>query len=209
MRVGTLIDKALTLLGDKTGKRWGRTTMYGHAGQAARLIAAMRPDLFPSATVPHTLLAGADQIVPATLEVFQGAATVGGVPIRNTDKQILDDALPEWRAMPAGTTTDCLFDANFPRQFHVYPPATAGNSIVLRGVAAIADPTTDNDELPTNGVSESALIFLMMALAYSENTGTAATQAKAELYESKANQLLGVEKQIRRTSPPKQQAGEA
>lgn len=177
--------------------------MLSHVAVAARDVASKRPDIVAT-TFPVTLAAGVDQVVPDGVDVFLGAVSnESGQAINNADGALMDVALSDWRNdTPTSVVTDCIYRAVAPRQFEVYPPSAGGTSITIRGVPVIA-PADETADIPVPRSAEKPLLYLVLSLAYQENTGTAANRELAIEYERAAMAMLGTEGGVRAAIPPK------
>lgn len=204
--VGDITTNALNLLGDPAAARWTKARLYGYIGPAARQIASIRPDM-AGTQVTATLVAGSKQTVPDTLLMFGGAVSNSdGSVIRNSDAVMMDAGYPDWRTVTqSATIKDCMYRADRPGQFEVYPPAIVSTEIVVSGVAAIADVDGDDDTIPLDQSMETGLLHLTLYYAYMENTGATggANPAIASAHLQQAIQAIGGDAASRLTFPPK------
>jgi hypothetical protein len=69
-----------------------------------------------------------------------------GIPVRRTDRQLLDDTDPTWHtAKPKATIKHYTFDDRAPTIFYCYPPAMDAAKVELL-YAALPDPVSEDGE---------------------------------------------------------------
>lgn len=135
--------------GDRT--RWPNAERIRWANDAMGAILNRKPGALARRVV-HPLAQGTYQAIPndgsLLLDVVRNIAADGttpGVPVRRTDRQLLDDSDPTWHtAKPKGTIKHFTFDDRTPKAFYVYPPAIAGTKVELFH-AALPAVVAEND----------------------------------------------------------------
>lgn len=148
--VQSLLDKAGTIINDRTNIRWDATELLGWLNESYQQIVLLRPD----ANAVTAMLALTDntplQTIPtdgvALLSITRNQA--GGVVMR-ADKKILDEQFPNWYATaPAANILHYIHDKAVPRQFYVYPqPLTATVEVIYSAVPNAHTVTTDTLKL--------------------------------------------------------------
>lgn len=106
--------------------------LLGVVNQVLRRTALLRPDLFAYVD-DLVLVAGSRQNAPAdSIRIIEVLGTTDGTQtINEINRETLALSRPGWQAVTAGTPTDWMRHPVNPNMFMVYPPATAGVSIVL------------------------------------------------------------------------------
>lgn len=126
------------MLNDDDRSRWPADERIRYMNDAMGAIITRRPAAFSTRAV-HELAAGTAQSLPAggvlLLDVVRNLAADGvapGMPIRRTDRQLLDDSDPTWHtAKPKAVIKHFTFDDRVPKEWYCYPPAIAGTKVEL------------------------------------------------------------------------------
>lgn len=150
--VRALLARTDDLLLDAKRVRWSAAERIRWGNEALGAILVRRPAALARRSV-HALQAGSYQTIPAGgalfLDLVRNLGADGvtpGRPVRRTDRQLLDDADPNWhRAKPKAEVKQYTFDERMPTAFYVYPPAIAGAKVELFD-AALPDEVAEDDE---------------------------------------------------------------
>ena len=138
-----------------------------------------------------------------------------GERITKTDLVLLDAVEPNWRK-EAGVAVvkHFMHDLRMPRQFLVYPPASASASVEIEYSAYptdVAAPSGDGKAYTTvsGNISlgdqwSTALLFMVLHYAYTKNVEFGGNAGLSSSYLQRAQQLLGVELQSTSTVAPKE-----
>lgn len=131
----SVIQRAATLLTDKAGDHWPTKDLVVFFNEGQRVIATVRPDT-TAATIPHTLVAGERQVIPATAQAFIEVTRNTGSrkrAVTQADVDDIDAVEPVWRNRPQGAEViHFMHDLAEPRVFDVYPPVKVGTQVQLR-----------------------------------------------------------------------------
>lgn len=198
--VSDVIAKASTVLQDASYVRWPLIELYKWINEAAKSIVVRRPDA-GAATVNFTLVAGTKQALPATtfrlLDITRnmGNGTQPGLPLNQTDRKSLDQALPAWHSStPAAVTTQYTYEPSLdPRVFYTYPPAISGNKLEIVYSAFPAAITDVGDSVAMDGEYEEAMVNYVLYRALSKDSEYANAQM-ATLHYTAFMSSLGMDK---------------
>ena len=183
--------------------RWDDNALRMYAGTVMRHMAEIAPQTFAEVR-EMPLGSGSLQTLPAWAVRFLGGVSrsVDGKSIRNVSPEVMDSVLPGWRDDdPDDEITDCIYDANVPGEFHVYPPALPGTKIRIRAAIKADDPVSLSEPVALNAMNEVALMHGILAMCFAEDTDASDAQLAAQhwgqLYEG-----LGVQRKIDVENPP-------
>lgn len=154
--VSDILKRTDDLLLDEVGDdgdrvRWPNAERIRWANDAMGAILNRKPGALAQRVV-FPLAAGTYQALPANgsmlLDVVRNIGADGvapGLPIRRTDRQLLDDSDPTWHTgKQKGSIKHFTYDDRTPKVFYVYPPAIAGTKVELLQ-AALPAPVAEND----------------------------------------------------------------
>lgn len=154
--VSDILKRTDDLLLDEVGDdgdrvRWPNAERIRWANDAMGAILNRKPGALAQRVV-HALAAGTYQALQANgsmlLDVVRNIGADGvapGLPVRRTDRQLLDDSDPTWhQAKPKVTIKHFTFDDRTPKVFYVYPPAIAGTKVELLHAALPAAVAEDD-----------------------------------------------------------------
>ncbi|HTN66414.1 MAG TPA: DUF6682 family protein [Burkholderiaceae bacterium] len=150
--VRSILTRTDDLLLDAGRIRWSVAERIRWGNEAMGAILIRRPSAFARRSV-HALQAGTYQTLPAGgalfLDLVRNIGPDGvtpGRPVRRTDRQLLDDADPNWHRIKAkAEIKQYTFDDRLPTVFYVYPPAIAGANVELIDAALPADVAEDDE----------------------------------------------------------------
>jgi len=153
--VSDVLVRIDAMLNDEDRSRWPADERIRYMNDALAAIITRRPAAFATRAV-HSLAAGTAQSLPEggvlLLDVVRNLAADGvtpGMPIRRTDRQLLDDTDPTWHtAKPKASIKHYTFDDRAPTVFYCYPPAIGGTKVELLH-AALPDAVIESDEAGT------------------------------------------------------------
>jgi hypothetical protein len=131
--VADLLARLDSLMNDDNRKRWDVEERMNWINDAAREIVLRRPAA-RSVTQSLSLVAGTLQTAPTgaaqVLDIVRNlVAGKLGRAIRIVDRQLLDDAQPDWHTIKPGLTKHFTYDERSPTTFYVYPPAVEGATV--------------------------------------------------------------------------------
>lgn len=141
--VSDILKRLDDLMSDDERIRWSQDERIRWINDAGRELVLRRPAA-RALTQNLTLVAGTLQRTPEgtaqLLDVVRNIKANGsaGSVIRITDRQIMDDANPDWHSMRASTTHHYMQDDRTPTTFYVYPPAVEG--AVVEVLLAVPPP---------------------------------------------------------------------
>lgn len=124
-----IVDKAATLIQDKTGVRWPTNELLGWLCSGQRQIVLLRPDA-SSRTRLYEPLAGTKQQLPAgairLLGVVRNMGQDGNTPgraITYVERSYLDTQLPNWHFEGASAVMKhYTYDDREPQTWYCWPP---------------------------------------------------------------------------------------
>ncbi len=195
-KVVTLISKAQTLLQDTTSVRWSPTELQGWLNDAYREAVILRPDV-NTVVAEYACAAGARQNLANTfpsairlIEVTRNTATTSNQrAIRLATRQTLDDQRRDWYTeTPVDSVQLYAFDPRVPKQFLVYPPATAAARLEVIYSAVPAPHTLSSGDLTNPATTEviriddsfaNALVDYILYRAYTKDAAVSANAARA------------------------------
>jgi hypothetical protein len=212
----SIIYQAQRALLDKEGVRATASDLVKLLNMAQRDIQFARQDT-TAAVSQVALVAGPRQTLPDVASVLIDIpANASGLRSRITkvDLGLLDALERNWRSKTAGETVHFMHDPTTPRQYHVYPPATAGALVDMEYSAYpvdIPEPAAPGLESSTvtgdiSLTDQWANTLLMVTLYYAYMTDLEGINniALASGYLQRAEAMLGVQLQASVTvSKPK------
>lgn len=122
-------------LQDSDGVRWPAGELVGYLNDGQRLIVTLNRGASAKTDV-MTLAEGVKQTAAIdVVEVMDVLANADGRrrAIRQVSRAMMDACEPGWMAKtPVGEVVHFMVDAHLPRQFEVYPPASAGVRVLCK-----------------------------------------------------------------------------
>jgi hypothetical protein len=217
-----VVERAATLLRDKTSKTWPVPTLLGWENDGVLAILQYRPDAYTAVRVIQ-LATGTRQTIPAAdlrlLDIPRNMGQDGqtpGLACRYVDRKQLDLSNPGWNSAAASATVrHWMYDQNVPKTFWCYPPQPAsGRGYVELDVSAVPAPMTISgisgasatSVLPIDDIWLNPLLQFTVYRAYSEDSEYTQAGGKAELAYREFLQVMGVKTTVaQRFDPSKNQ----
>lgn len=196
VKVVDIISRAKTLLQDTTSVRWPLLELQGWLNDAYRETANLKPDCCTQ-TGPYTCTVGARQVLTSVfpsatrlVEVTRNlAATSTKGAVRLVSRRMLDDQRRNWYAeTPATTIEHYMYDPRVPKEFLVYPPATADAQLEVVYAAVPTEHTLSESQLGDPATTEvirlddsyaNILVDYIVYRAYSKDAEYAANANRA------------------------------
>ena len=141
--VSDILTRLDDLMSDADRVRWTQAERIRWICDAGQEIVLRRP-ASRALTQNLTLVAGTLQTTPVgTAQLLDITRNIkaGGAPgsiVRITDRQMMDDAAPDWHAAKAGPSQHYMQDDRSPTTFYLYPTAVAG--AVVEALLAVPPP---------------------------------------------------------------------
>jgi hypothetical protein len=210
--VSKVLSRTDDLLLDEDRVRWLLAERLRWVNDSMGAILNRRPAAF-SITEVHSLVAGTKQTIPdggsVLLDVVRNIAsngTTAGRVIRRTDRQLLDDADPDWHTKTAkAAIKNYTFDDRVPKVFYCYPPAIAGTKVEVMH-AKLPTPVSEEGETGDIEIDGEYLEAVVNYVCYrcnlkdSEYASPAAAMAYYQAFEA----ALGVKSQAEVAASPNQ-----
>lgn len=205
--VGNILDKAELILQDTTNTRWSVAELIGWLNDAYKEIVLARPDANTlTASVPLNSSTGTRQKLsdasgPNLSEALRvidivrnTAAGSNKRAIRQIDRRILDDQIPDWHDVANASVNiqHWMFDLRVPKEFMVYPPAAAGATIEIAysSVPTAHSAAATSDTIKLDDVYANVILDYVLYRAYSKDVDYAANgQRAAAHYQSFATAI--------------------
>lgn len=215
-KVIDIVRRVERILNDDSAIRWTRLELQDWINDAYKEIVIARPDA-NAQTVTVCLAVGTRQKLtdPATINLTSAlrvldvirnmAATSDKRAIRLVDRAVLDDQMPTWHAATgAVTVSHWMFDPKTPKEFLVFPPATAASTVelayssvpvphalaetALNPFAAVPDTTT----IGLDDIYANTVLDYILYRAYSKDASYAANSNRATGHLNAYSQSLGL-----------------
>jgi len=217
-KVIDIIRRAEKILNDEGAVRWTRVELQDWLNDAYKEVILLRPDA-NSQTATVTLAAGTRQKLsdagtinlPTALRVLDVirnmAATSSKRAVRFVDRRVLDDQLPGWHAETQSVNVvHWMFDIRTPKEFLVYPPATALAQIELAYssvptahalTAGQLDPAgADTTIINLDDIYANVVLDYLLYRAYSKDADYAANGQRAINHLNSFNSSLGAKTSV-------------
>ena len=212
-KVIDIVRRAEKILNDEGAVRWTRLELQDWINDAYKEIVLLRPDA-NSQTATVTLAAGTRQKLsdagtinlPTALRVLDVirnmAATSNKRAVRFVDRRVLDDQLSGWHAETQSVNVvHWMFDIRTPKEFLVYPPATALAQIELAyssvptahalGASALDPAGNDATVINLDDIYANVILDYLLYRAYSKDAEYAANGQRAINHINSFNASLG------------------
>lgn len=202
--VTDLLARLDNLMNDDDRVRWDVTERLHWINDAAREIVLRRPAA-RSVTQALTLAAGTLQTAPVgaaqVLDITRNL--VAGQPgrvIRITDRQLLDDAMPDWHTAKAGLTKHFTYDERTPTTFYVYPPANAGATV--EALLSMPPPAVDaNGTLDMRAEFINAIINWALFRCHTKDSEFSQGAMAAQMYQAFMDAIASPDQAVQTNSP--------
>lgn len=188
--VGTITVRASAVLNDTVHTRWPVDELLTWINEGAKAIVTRRPDAGAS-TELFTLVDGSRQTLPddafRLVDVCRNMGSNGtttGRVIKRVDRQLMDNADPDWHTRtPGAVTRSYMYDWEInPREFYVYPPAVAAQKVELTISRLPAEITDEQDQIELPAEFEEALLSYVLFRSFSKDSEYANAQTAAAHY---------------------------
>lgn len=198
-----IIDRAQIILQDTTGIRWPETTeLLGWLNEGQREIAVIRPDSSVS-SASFSCVTGSRQTLPSTaLGLVDVIRVSNGGAVRKVPRAILDAQIPGWHALAAGTPVHYTYDPRAPREFYVYPPATAALGLTVLLSVPPTDCASIGAVVSVDDTYAPALLDYILWRAYSKDAEYTANLDRANAARASFDRLLGLKAKADETTRP-------
>lgn len=171
MLASDIITRARYTLLDSSGVAWDDAEMLSYLNGGLTQLVSLKPDAYPK-IASVALAAGVWQDLPADGVLFLDAianASGSGVTVEATHEFVR--VHPEWAtAVASASVRYVLFDPRLPTKFNVYPPATAGATLVVKYGAKPDRITALGDSIEVPDWFETPLWAFVVASAYAKNS---------------------------------------
>ncbi|MBD3815111.1 MAG: hypothetical protein IE913_01340 [Halothiobacillus sp.] len=183
--VQSLLDKAATVIQDRTNIRWSTDELRGWLNEAYQQVVLLRPEA-NAKTAQVNLVAGSKQTIPAEGTAFLSVIrNVSGRAVRRVAREVLDDQIPDWHVASQSSVIEHYVVEADPKVYYVYPPAssTAALEIVY---SSVPEPHTSNiGTIQLDDRYAPALLDYMLYRAYQKDADYAANdQRSATAYQT-------------------------
>lgn len=195
------------------GVRWPQaTTLLSYLNDAQRAVALVRPDASAN-TAATKLAAGTLQALPAgglrLLDVTRNMGSSGSAPgaaIRLVDRKAFDLYNSNWQSGATGTTVVAVFydHKRNPLSYYVTPPVPAGPDVYIE-LCVSKSPTnvaSISTAISVSDVYAPAMIAWMLYRAYSVNTQSQASFARAAKNFETFATLMGLKTNVEQAENP-------
>lgn len=212
--VQDIINRAIDLLLDydrgEDEARWTDAELLRWINDFRMALITRKPSAC-SKIATLALVSGTHQTIPANgTQLFDVICNMGvsgtapGRSIRRTDRQSLDDDDLNWHAgTPSAEISQFTYDDRMPKDFFVYPPATAGTKIKM-SYAAIPDAiTATTDDLDVGLEVMDAAVNYVAYRAKSKDSQYA-NAAEAAAFYGAFGDALGIQAQTQNAASPNQ-----
>lgn len=219
VKVVDLIVRAQTLLQDEDSVRWTVAELQYWLNDAYKETIGLRPDAntqtaeYTCTVGPRQLLTGSFPTAIRLVEVVRNLATASNKSgVRLTDRRSLDAQQRSWYSeTPSASIELYMFDQRVPKEFLVYPPASAAARLeVIYSVlpadhtlseAQLLDPTTA-ETIRIDDIFATALLDYVLYRAFSKDAEQTAMMSRAVAHYQAFQNALGVKQQVNAASQP-------
>lgn len=183
-----IIDKASTILLDKSAKRWSVPDLLEYLNEAQRNVVLLKPSAC-TANQSMRLAVGTRQALPAgslmLLDVIRNLGSSGnkpGRPVKRIERSLLDAQVPNWHASrPDTDIRHFTYDINDLKTFYCWP-ASNGNGYVELLCSVTPAEIDANTAIVLDDVYEGALLSFMLYRAFLKEADYASDPARAGAY---------------------------
>ena len=218
-KVIDIIRRAEKILNDEGGVRWTRLEAQDWINDSYKEIVLARPDA-NSQTATVTLAAGTRQKLGdaasinlptalRVLDVIRNMAVTSNLrAVRLVDRRVLDDQSPAWHSEAQSVNVaHWMFDPKLPKEFLVYPPATALAQVEISYSSVPAQHALTAGQLdPANAANttmisvddcySNVMLDYLLYRAYSKDAAYASNGQRAVNHLNAFNAALGVKTQV-------------
>ena len=219
VKVVDLIARAKTILQDEDSVRWTLSELQWWLNDGYRETLIFRPDSntltgeFTCAAGPRQVLTTVFPNATRLVSVLRNtAATSNKYAVRLVDRRVLDDQRKGWYAeTPTVSVEEYMFDARQPKEFLVYPPATAASKLEVSYAQvptphALTDVQLNNlataETIRIDDTFANSLLDYMLYRAYTKDAEQQGNAARAIAHYQAFQSSLGVAAQANAASQP-------
>lgn len=199
----SIIQRVVDVVQDAGAVRWSTDELVRWLNDGLRELEIYRPDAY-AVTESVALATGVRQTIPDTaIKLIEIPNNTGGGPVTQIDRSELDAVLPGWRTLASvAAIKHFMHDERAPRQFDVYPPATAGAAVDMtfaKYPTPIAQPGAGKfygDVMGSIGVPDvfaNALVDYVLYRAYVKDADSAGNASRAAAHYQQFASALGIE----------------
>jgi hypothetical protein len=208
LTVSDVLLRASDIIQDQTNVRWPQEELLRYLNDARREISIARPDLYAT-TSTVTLTGGGTRyalpsdgvrLIDVTRNMPSGAA---GKAIRVVEREILDAQKPDWHTETASAVVKhFMYDERNPRQYYVYPPATAGHQIEIVYGQTPTDISVLSTPLSQEDIYTGAIVDYICYRAFSKDSEYAGNAQRAQAHYQQFMNALGLGNKVNQITSP-------
>ncbi len=188
--VGNITSRAGEVLNDSVHTRWPIDELLTWVNEGGKAIVTRRPDA-GATTENYTLADGTRQALAEDVHRLlrvnrnMGNGTQPGKVVTLADRRLLEDADPDWHTKTAtAVTRQYAYEPQInPREFHVYPPAIAGNKLEVVVSKYPDEIVSEQDYIELPNEFEEALLSYVLFRSFSKDSEYANAQTAAAHYQ--------------------------
>jgi hypothetical protein len=203
IKVVDVLDRASIILQDSsTNVRYPKEELLKFFNDAQKEVVLHRPDA-NMVNEDFDCVVGSKQSLPAAgLRLVDVVRNKDGRAITQIDRRVLDQTLPDWHEVVAGTNKieHFIYDSSAPKIFYVYPKATADFDLEIVYSAAPADIAisnfgTDTTVLSVDDVYANAILDYVLYRSYQKDSEYAGNSQRAIMHYQGFTNSLGIKTQ--------------
>lgn len=219
VKVVDIISRAKTLLQDASSARWPVLELQLWLNDSYRDIVNMRPEanintgtFTCTASARQTLTLGFPNALRLVEVIRNVAVTSAKNVVRLVNRQALDDQIRNWYAeTPTVNIQNYMFDPRVPKEFLVYPPATALAQLEVVYSSVPTPHTLTEAELNNPATAEviriddsysGAILDYVLYRAYSKDSESQVNAQRAMAHYQAFATALGIKGQSEAASQP-------
>lgn len=205
IKVVDVLDRASIILQDSsTNVRYPKAELLKFFNNAQKEVVLHRPDA-NMVNEDFDCVVGSKQSLPAAgLRLVDVVRNKDGRAITQIDRRVLDQTLPDWHEVVAGTNKieHFIYDSSDPKNFYVYPKATADFDLEIVYSAAPADIAiseedfgTDTTVISVDDVYANAILDYVLYRSYQKDSEYAGNSQRALMHYQGFTNSLGIKTQ--------------
>jgi len=206
-KVVDVLDRASIILQDNSKVRYQNSELLKFFNDAQKEVVLHRPDANMNNTAVDCV-AGSKQSLPTDgLRLIDVVQNTGGRAVTQISRQVLDETLPDWHTATGSTVLHFVYDAADPKNYYVYPQATANTDLdIIYSSApadiAIADFETDTTTITLDDIYANCILDYILYRLYQKDSEYAGNPQRSMMhYQSFAN-ALGIKTQADSATTP-------